>query len=70
MIEERDLAEAFQQMHEALLRINEILRANPGLAENVPIKLPLTLDPDEMAAECHLLAEYYAKRAMTVSAHS
>jgi hypothetical protein len=52
MIEERDLAEAFQQMHEALLRINEILRANPGLAENVPIKLPLTLDPDEMAVEC------------------
>jgi hypothetical protein len=33
------------------------------LAENVPIKIPGALAPDEIAAECQILAKYYEKRA-------
>jgi hypothetical protein len=37
MTDEQQLADAFWQMHGAVLRINEILSRNPALAENVPI---------------------------------
>jgi hypothetical protein len=63
MKDEQQLAEAFWQMNRAVLRINEILSRNPALAENLPIKPPTVLDADEIAAECHILAEYYEKRA-------
>lgn len=63
MTDEQQLADAFWQMHGAVVRINEILSRNPALAENVPIKPPTILDADEIAAECRLLAEYYEKQA-------
>jgi hypothetical protein len=44
-------------------QINEILSRNPALAENVPIQLSITVDPDEIIAECRILAEHYEKRA-------
>ena len=61
--DEAALATAFWQMHDLVVRINEILSRNPALAENVPIKLPITVDPDEVVAECRILAEYYERRA-------
>jgi hypothetical protein len=61
MTDEQQLAEAFWQMNRAVLRINEILSRNPALGENVPITPPKILDPDEIAAECRILAEYYEK---------
>jgi hypothetical protein len=33
------------------------------LAEDVPVRLPITVDPDEIVAECRILAEYYEKLA-------
>ena len=63
MKDEQQLAEAFWQMNRAVLRINEILSRNPALAENLPITPPKILDADEIAAECHIFAEYYEKRA-------
>jgi hypothetical protein len=63
MTDEQQLAEAFWQMNRAVLRIDEILSRNPALAENLPITPPKILDPDEIAAECRILAEYYEKRA-------
>jgi hypothetical protein len=63
MTDEQQLAEAFWQMHDTVLRINEIISRNPALAENVPIKIPGALAPDEIAAECQILAKYYEKRA-------
>jgi hypothetical protein len=64
MTDERQLAEAFWQMHGAVLRINEILGRNPALTENLPITPPRILDGDEILAECRILAEYYEKRAV------
>jgi len=61
---EQQLADAFWQMHNAVLRINEILSRNPALAENVPVKPPTILDADEVVAECRILAEYYEKLAL------
>jgi hypothetical protein len=63
MTDEQQLADAFWQMHGAVLRINEIFSRNPALAENLPINPPKLLDADEIVAECRLLAEYYEKRA-------
>ena len=63
MTDEQQLADAFWQMHGAVLQINEILSRNPALGENLPIKPPTVLDADEIAAECRVLAEYYGKRA-------
>jgi hypothetical protein len=63
--DEQKLADAFWQMYDSVVQINEILGRNPALAENVPIKLPITVDPDEIVAECRILAEYYEKRAKT-----
>jgi hypothetical protein len=63
MTDEQQLADAFWQMHGAVLKINEILSRNPALGENLPIKPPTVLDADEIAAECRVLAEYYGKRA-------
>jgi hypothetical protein len=63
MTDEQQLADAFSQMHKAVVLINEILTRNPALAEGVPITMPMALDADEIAAECHILAEYYARRA-------
>jgi hypothetical protein len=59
MTDEQQLADAFWQMHGAVLRINEIFSRNPAL----PINPPKLLDADEIVAECRLLAEYYEKRA-------
>ncbi len=63
MTDEQQLADAFWQMHGAVLKINEILTRNPALAENLPIIPPKILDADELVAECRILAEYYEKRA-------
>jgi hypothetical protein len=54
MTDEQQLADAFWQMHGAVLKINEILSRNPALAENLPIKPPTVLDADEIAPECRL----------------
>jgi hypothetical protein len=40
MTDEQQLADAFSQMHNAVVFINEILTRNPALAENVPTKMP------------------------------
>jgi hypothetical protein len=61
--DEQQLANAFWRMHDAVVQINGILNRHPALAEDVPIKLPITVDPDEIIAECRILAEYYEKRA-------
>ena len=53
--DEQQLADAFWRMHDAVVQINEILSRNPALAENVPIQLPITVDPDEIVAECRIL---------------
>jgi hypothetical protein len=63
MTDEQQLAEAFAQMHNAVVLISAILDRNPALAENVPIRIPGALAPDEIAAECQILAKYYEKRA-------
>jgi hypothetical protein len=63
MTDEQQLADAFMQLHNAVILISTILDRNPALAENVPIKMPMALDADEIAADCHILAEHYARRA-------
>jgi hypothetical protein len=63
MTDEQQLADAFWQMSRAVLKINEVLDRNPALAENLPVMPPRILDADEVAAECHVLAEYYEKLA-------
>jgi hypothetical protein len=63
MTDEQQLAEAFTQMHNAVVLISAILDRNPALAENVPIRMPMALDADEIAAECRILAQHYARRA-------
>jgi hypothetical protein len=63
MTDEQQIADAFRQMHGTALKINEILNRNPALAENLPIKWPFILSVDEFAAECHVMAGYYEKRA-------
>ena len=61
--DEQQLADAFWRMHDAVVQINEILSRNPALTEDVPVRLPITVDPDEIVAECRILAEYYEKLA-------
>jgi O-phosphoseryl-tRNA(Cys) synthetase len=63
MTDEHQLADAFWQMRNAALRINEIFNRNPALAENLPVQRLFALDADEIADECRVLAEYYEKPA-------
>jgi hypothetical protein len=53
------VAGAFRQMHDAAMRINEVLVRNDHLNATVPTGWPLHLSADEFAAECAAMADHY-----------
>jgi hypothetical protein len=57
------LAQAFRQMHQAALIINEVLRRNDRLNETVPTNWPLPASAGEFAAACEAMAAHYTALA-------
>jgi hypothetical protein len=57
------LAQAFRQMHQAAVTVNEVLRRNDRLNEAVPADWPLPMGATEFAAACHAMVAYYEELA-------
>ena len=53
------LAQAFRQMHQAAVTINEVLRRNDRLNGSVPTDWPLGMSAAEFAAACHAMVAHY-----------
>ncbi len=55
----RAIADAFRQIYDATMKINEVLGRNDTLNETVPTNWPLQLSADEFAAACADMVEHY-----------
>ena len=53
------IADAFLQIYNAAMVINEVLGNNDHLNETVPTNWPLNLSADEFAAECAAMRDHY-----------
>ena len=53
------IADAFLQIYNAAMTINEVLGRNDELNESVPTNWPLNLSADEFAAECAAMRDHY-----------
>lgn len=59
----QDVADAFQQMFSAAMKINEALSRNERLNDSVPANWPLPLSADEFAHACLAMAGHYEELA-------
>jgi hypothetical protein len=57
------LAQAFRQMHQAAVTIDQVLSRNDRLNEAVPTKWPLPMSAAEFAAACEAMVEHYQRLA-------
>jgi hypothetical protein len=64
MTDEMKIANAFRQIYNAAMTINQVLGDNDALNDSVPQNWPLNLSADEFAAECASMIEHYEALAV------